>query len=112
MKYSDFIYQPLKNHKLEVKKNIYVKECDITIPEGYRTDGASVPRIFWSIFPPNRTDYLPCATIHDFLCDAEKYYKADECFEKCLIKLQVNKFSRIIMVFAVKFYHRIKYGVK
>jgi len=111
MKYSDFLFQPLRNHRLEVKKDIKVEECGIFIPKGYRTDGASVPRIFWSIFPPNRTDYLPCATIHDYLCDLENYKKADECFEKCLVKLQVDKFSRTLMLFAVKLYHKIKYKV-
>ena len=106
-KYSDVILQPLKSHKFKVVKSFKYK--DINIPFGFRTDGASVPRIFWSLFPPNRTDYLPCAIIHDYLCDKGEYRKADEYFKECLKELQVDKFSRTIMYLAVRLYHLIKY---
>ena len=109
LKYSDFVLQPLKEHKFKVLKSITYK--DIVIPAGFRSDGASVPRIFWSIFPPNRTDYLPCAIIHDYLCDLEEYKKADIYFCDCLKELQVDKFSRKIMYNAVRLYHKIEYGV-
>lgn len=38
----------------------------ITVPSGTLTDGASVPKIFWSIFSPIGS-YFPAALIHDFL---------------------------------------------
>jgi hypothetical protein len=38
----------------------------ITVPTGFQTDGASVPRIFWSIFQPYGK-YFPAAIIHDYL---------------------------------------------
>jgi len=107
LKYSDFMLQPLKNHKFKLIKSVKYK--DITIPKGFRTDGASVPRIFWSLFPPNRTDYLPCAVIHDYLCDKGEYKKADKYFYECLKKLQVDKFSRDLMYYAVRIYHFLKY---
>lgn len=34
------------------------------VPEGYITDGASVPRIFWPIFPHDGASF-PSALIHD-----------------------------------------------
>ena len=107
LKYSDVVLQPLKSHKFKVVKSFSFK--DINIPKGFRTDGASVPRLFWSLFPPNRTDYLPCAIVHDYLCDKGEYKKADEYFKKCLEELQVDKFSRTIMYLAVRIYHLIKY---
>ena len=107
MKYSDVILQPLKEHKFKVVKPFRFK--DIVIPFGFKTDGASVPRLFWSLFPPNRTDYLPCAIIHDYLCDKGEYKKADKCFKECLKELEVDKFSRTIMYLAVRLYHKIKY---
>jgi len=107
MKYSDINLQPLKEHKFKVVKPFRFK--DIIIPYGFRTDGASIPRIFWSLFPPNRTDYLPCAIIHDYLCDKKEYKKADEYFKECLEELKVDKFSRTIMYLAVRLYHLIKY---
>jgi len=109
LKYSDVVLQPLREHKFKLIKDLKYK--DVIIKKGFRTDGASVPRIFWFLFPPNRTDYLPCAIIHDYLCDKEEYKKADKCFKQCLEELKVDKFSRTLMYWAVRIYHKIKYGV-
>lgn len=107
LKYSDILLQPLKSHRFKVVKPFRFR--DITIPEGFVTDGASVPRIFWSLFPPNRTDYLPCAIVHDFLCDLGDYKKADQYFHDCLEHLRVSKFARVTMYLAVRIYHLIRY---
>ena len=40
----------------------------VTIPAGYLTDGASVPRALWSIVPPWGS-YGQAVVIHDFLCE-------------------------------------------
>ena len=40
----------------------------ISIPAGYLTDGASVPRVLWSIVPPWGR-YGQAAIVHDFLCE-------------------------------------------
>ena len=107
LRYSDIILQPLKAHKFKVVKPFIFK--NIKIPKGFTTDGASVPRIFWSIFPPNRTDYLPCAIVHDFLCDLQEYKKADKCFLECLKHFRVSKFATYTMYYAVRLYHLISY---
>lgn len=44
------------------------EEAKVNIPRGYLTDGASVPRIFWSVVPPWGI-YGAAAIIHDFLCE-------------------------------------------
>ena len=108
MKYSDVNLQPLKSHKFKVIKPF--SYYDVDIPKGFVSDGASVPRLFWVFFPPNRTDYLPCAIIHDYLCDKEEYKKADKCFHKCLKELKVDKVSRTLMYYAVRIYHKIRYN--
>ena len=107
LKYSDIHLQPLKSHKFKVIKPFtYNSEV---ISKGFVSDGASVPRLFWSIFPPNRTDYLPCAIIHDYICDKEEYTKADIYFCKCLKDLYVSKITRVLLLTAVRLYHKIKY---
>jgi hypothetical protein len=45
------------------KSNMYV-----TVPAGYLTDGASVPRLFWNIVPPWGR-YGAATTVHDVLCE-------------------------------------------
>ena len=108
LKYSNFKLQPLKSHKFKLLEPVKYK--DIEVPKGFTSDGASVPRFAWFIFPPNRTDYLPCAIIHDYLCDLEQYNKADKYFKECLKHLQVNKIHRCIMYYAVRIYHKIRYN--
>ena len=38
----------------------------ITVPAGFDTDLASVPRLFWRIFPPSGV-YNKAAVVHDWL---------------------------------------------
>lgn len=40
----------------------------ITVPKAFETDLASVPRLFWRIFPTDDT-YSQAAVLHDYLCD-------------------------------------------
>lgn len=44
------------------------KRCWITVPRGYLIDGASVPRLLWSIIPPWGA-YGQATTVHDILCE-------------------------------------------
>jgi len=108
--YTDFIIQPLKNNKIKLLKEVKYK--DITIPAGFESDGAS---IIWVAKLFNiarfRMDYLPCAIIHDYLCDKEEYKKADILFEEALIELEVGRMDIAILIGAVKLYHKLRYGV-
>ena len=107
IKYSDFKLQPLRNHKFKLLNAVIYK--DIKVPAGFHTDGATIPRIFWSIYPPNRTDYLPCAIIHDYLCDLEQYDKADEYFKECLKDIHAGKITQFVFYWSVRIYHIVKY---
>lgn len=49
----------------------------ITIPAGFETDGASVPRLLWMFFPPLGGDYDEAAVLHDYL-----YRTAFMCLER------------------------------
>ena len=40
----------------------------VSIPAGYLTDGASVPKVFWNIIPP-WGKYGQAAVVHDLLCE-------------------------------------------
>jgi len=108
LKYSDFKLQPLRNHKFKLLNSVIYK--DIKVPAGFYTDGATIPRIFWSIYPPNKTDYLPCVIIHDYLCDLGQYDKADKYFKECLKDIHVSKITQFIFYWTVRIYHLIKYS--
>jgi len=117
------ISEPMHNNLYEqiqmspLTKDRYVllsdfKYKDIIIPKGYRTNGADIPRIFWSIWPPNRSNYMPAVIIHDYLCDKEEYNKADKYFLEVLIKLKIPKITTLVFYYSVKCYHMIRYGTK
>jgi hypothetical protein len=108
IRYSDFVFHPLKDNRVQLVKEVKYK--DITIPKGYKSDGASIPYIA-KIFniARFRMDYLPCAIIHDYLCDLEQYKKADKYFCECLRKLKISKLTRKTMYYAVRMYHLVKY---
>lgn len=40
----------------------------VAVPAGFLTDGASVPRAFWSLIPPWGA-YGQAAALHDYLCE-------------------------------------------
>ena len=47
---------------------------EIVVPEGFVTDFASVPRVFWDIAPPWGW-YAAAAVVHDYLYSVKGLYK-------------------------------------
>ena len=49
-----------------LRENLYF--AGLTVPAGFRSDGASVPRFFWRlVFPPGDALALRAAILHDFI---------------------------------------------
>jgi len=107
--YAQVKVQPLHGNKYKVLEDIVYK--DIVIPKGYETNGADIPRAFWSYMPPNKSDILPAVIVHDFLCDLEDYTKADIYFEEVLQLLGIRGFDLFILTKSVKIYHKVKYKI-
>lgn len=101
--------QPTRNNRYKVLKEITYK--DVTVPVGYTTDGASIPRIFWSFWPPNRSDYLPAAIVHDYMTDQNKdYKKADIYFKEIMEELGIDDLTIFFFYNSVRVYHKLKYN--
>ncbi|EOI6844551.1 DUF1353 domain-containing protein, partial [Salmonella enterica] len=83
----------------------------IEVPAGFVTDLASVPRIFWTILPPDGK-YAKAAIIHDWMYDNALRTKkeADLIFLDGMTVLGVPKWKRIIMYYAVRLFGRGMYG--
>jgi len=105
--YKDIKLSPLKGDKYILLEDLLYK--DITVPEGYITNGANIPRVFWSIWPPNRSDYMPAVVVHDYLCDMEDYDRADEYFKDIMEYLGINKITIFLFYYSVRLYHKIVY---
>jgi len=100
--------------KIEEEFVYYIGEIDsgkeIRVPKGFITDLASVPRIFWIIFPPNGKSGK-ASVIHDYMyvnAIGTKEY-ADKTFIEAMKVLGVGKFKRHLMYYAVKYFGRGSY---
>lgn len=76
----------------------------VLVPEGFITDGASVPKILWSIFPPVGDLYSKAAVIHDLMYQAELFDRAtcDKIFLEAMAVLKVPRWKRWSMYTAVR----------
>ena len=81
----------------------------INVPIGFVTDLASVPRIFWNLFPPSGK-YNLAAIVHDFLCISKpfKQKKIDRIFIEAMEELGVSWWKRHILHKAVRLLSIIK----
>ena len=103
------VVQPIGKDKFRVYKDF--KCYGYTIPEGFVTNGANIPRIFWSIFPPNSPEYLSAVVIHDYMCKNVKLYgyeKADRYLYEAMIEIGVSKWKAKLFYTCCKYYHKLK----
>lgn len=67
-----FIYKTCKD------VGVQVDDMEITIPKGFETDLASIPRWYWSVLSPNNTMLVAPAILHDYLYSCNYGYSRDE----------------------------------
>ena len=80
----------------------------VSVPKGFKSDGASVPRALWSIYPPFGK-YLEAAVVHDWFCvlghrgeSPIDYKMAAKVFDEAMEVCSVGKFRRFKMYWAVR----------
>jgi hypothetical protein len=82
----------------------------ITVPAGFVTDLASIPRVLWSLLPPHGR-YAKAAIIHDWLyatgIGGREY--ADNVFLEAMEVLGVPKLKRYPMFWAVRLFGQKNY---
>ncbi len=76
------------------------------VPEGVTTDGASVPRWAWSIFPPFAGKHLKAAVVHDHYCQTrtKSWKEVHRVFYDALLAAGVTKNSAKTMYAAVYYF--------
>lgn len=111
------VLKPFEFDRYElVEDYVYNYKGDyIKIPKGFITNGADIPRIFWSIFPPNKAEYMTAVVIHDFLCNKaeenkskEDYKFADLVFYDALKRLNINKIKAYLFYKNCDLFHKFK----
>lgn len=105
------VLTPFDKHRFKVVEDYRYK--NILIPAGFVTNGANIPRIFWSMFPPNKPEYLCASVVHDYLCEQtnkeDELLKADEVLCEMMLKLGCSKFKSYLFMYACKLYHIVRY---
>ena len=101
-------------HQTDEMGNIFTLREDltvegITVPAGFSSDGASVPRFFWRlVFPPGDQKALRAAFVHDFLyrTHPEGWLResADMLFLKLLIENGMPKFRAVLAWLGVRLF--------
>ena len=75
------------------------------VPTGFVTDGASIPRFFWSfIGSPFTGKYVEVAILHDYLYSGVEdisFKEANKIFYKGMLKAGVNPIKAYLMYKAV-----------
>lgn len=82
----------------------------VEIPAGYRFDGASIPRLAWSIIgAPFEPDFCLAACVHDWYCehshesgDYQARVIGDAVFLALLKQAGVPRRRRVLMYMAVR----------
>jgi hypothetical protein len=81
---------------------------DVTVPAGFTTDFASVPRILWNLFPPYGK-HARAAILHDYLYSHAgncSRFLADAFFLETMHDLGVPWLTRNLMYSAVRYFGR------
>lgn len=79
----------------------------ITVPAGFITDGASIPRIFWSILSPFGK-YFSAAVIHDYLYSVNNTEfnrkESDLIFKEAMFNIGIGWIQRETIFRAVRMF--------
>ncbi|MCR6593631.1 DUF1353 domain-containing protein [Campylobacter insulaenigrae] len=108
------IVKPFNKDRFELQKEFEVSLCNlkITIPKGFTSNGANIPRIFWSIFPPNSPEYLSAVVVHDYLCQKsnsrDDYKIADLALKEAMQELGCSRFKTFVFYHACNGFHIVK----
>lgn len=80
-----------------VTVDVYHITENLRVPKGFETDLTSVPRIFWSIYPPFGK-YQTAAIVHDYLyrCTDLPKLECDYYFYQEMKKAGVSLFTRFL----------------
>jgi len=107
----ELIVKPIGDNRWELVEGFeyhvgtYPSDEVISVPTGFTTDFASVPRVFWNIISPVG-NHGKAAVIHDYCYSTACYDKkrSDEIFLEAMEVLGVSKWKRNTMFYAVRWF--------
>lgn len=105
--FEKFCISPKDGYVYKTCKDVEVQidDLDITVPKGFETDLASIPKWYWSILSPNNTKLVAPAILHDYLYSCNYDYSrehVDEIFYYALINNGVPTRTALTMYWTVR----------
>jgi hypothetical protein len=93
----------------QIQNDLYFKVDNVAhkIPEGFKTDLASVPRLLWPLFSPVQYEIILPSTIHDFFYKNNFGYtrkEIDSIFYWALIDNGISKFKAYVFFVGVRMF--------
>lgn len=101
------------------KELVYVHKASgrtFYVPKGFKTDFASIPRIFWNIIAPIGKHTLP-SVLHDYLYEygaslGISRKEADKIFWDAMIDSHVAQITANVMWFCVRVFAKSRYNTR
>jgi len=86
----------------------------VSVPEGFITDGASIPRAFWVLIGHPFAEYAQAAVIHDYMYNKRLYWRkrCDKIFLEAMAVLKVSWWKRHTMYRAVRLFGWVPWNKK
>lgn len=88
--------------------SVSLKGFSVSVPFGFMTDFASIPRIFWAILPPWGR-YSLAAIVHDYLYAKQitTRKEADDVLLRIMKASRVSYVARYLIYYAVRIFGSI-----
>lgn len=105
----------LKSNVVKVKVEGFARS--FVLPNGFQSDGCTIPKIFRFILGCNHNgEYIAASLIHDFLLEHDeiipKRKLVSQTFKTALLKEGVNPIKADLMYFAVELWQFLKGIIK
>lgn len=88
--------------------HVLVDGMMFTVPAGFKTDGASIPRFLWRLCGhPLETRRFPIAVLHDWLYEADlglTRQQVDEIYRDGLLSLGYGKWTAATEYYAIRLF--------
>ncbi|MHA1809343.1 MAG: DUF1353 domain-containing protein [Candidatus Heimdallarchaeaceae archaeon] len=102
----NLLLEQLGGDEWRTKRDLVFYSGDViyTVPSGFKTDLASIPRIFWSLIGHPAGEYSAAAVLHDWLYSVqiESREKSDKLLLEGMEVLEVKKYKRYLIYWAVR----------
>jgi hypothetical protein len=106
---SEVCIKPYKNYEYKTCNDIHfvIDSRSFSIPKGFKTDLASIPKIAWPIMSPAHSSLIRPAIVHDWFykmtCDYNRK-QTDLIFYHMLLNDGISPFRACIMYYAVRLF--------